>query len=77
MRDKNSLVHWDHKQCEKGGKEAINKTGLDYFTMYFCQSGVFLHSLVQCIMAAKPIKTLELYYPMIMFSIMREIPGRC
>ena len=32
--------------CENDGIKAINKTGLDYFTEYFCQSGVFPHSLV-------------------------------
>ena len=46
MRENYSLVHWDREQCEKGGIEAINKTGLDYFTVYFCQSGVYPHSSV-------------------------------
>ena len=25
---------------------ALNKTGLDYFTVYFCQSGLYKHSSV-------------------------------
>ena len=35
MRDKYSSLHWDREQCEKGRIEAINKTGLEYFTVYF------------------------------------------
>ena len=41
-----SSVHWDREQCEKGGIGAINKTGLDYFTVYFCQSRVYPYSSV-------------------------------
>ena len=47
MRDKYSSVHWDREQCDKGGIEAINKKGLDYFTLNFCQSGEYPHSSVQ------------------------------